>query len=42
MVFIITVNIFQAVVFFIITYVIGEEANCHANDEDGPEDVKTL
>lgn len=26
----------------IITYVIGEEANCHANDEDSPEDVKTL
>lgn len=25
-----------------ITYIIGEEANCHANDEDGPEDVKTL
>lgn len=28
--------------FFTITYVIGEEANCHANDEDGPEDVETL
>lgn len=25
-----------------ITYVVGEEANCHADDEDGPEDVETL
>lgn len=42
MIFIITVNILWAVAFFFMTYVIGEEANCHANDEDGPEDVKTL
>lgn len=27
---------------FLIAYVVGQEANCNANDEDGPEDVKTL
>lgn len=27
---------------FLIAYVVGQEANCYANDEDGPEDVKTL
>lgn len=23
-------------------YIVGEEADCHAYDEDGPEDMKTL
>lgn len=27
---------------FLIAYVVGQEANCYANDEDSPEDVKTL
>lgn len=27
---------------FLIAYVVGQEANRYANDEDGPEDVKTL